>query len=244
VNERRKASAKPAGTGAPALGLRKIVKPTVVDEFVDHLRRMIIGGDLSPGERIVEDHLSEQFGISRPPLREAMRILEQEGLVVRVARRGVTVTTMTPRDVKEIYSLRQVLERFIVELAVPRAATSDWRAVRSALDRMRQAAEAGDQVAVLDANVDFHVEVCRVAGHSRLEAAYVSLMRQMRLCMAVNLRVRSAQTGDSRESVRRHEDLLAAIESGDLASALLAQASHDGQTTVDGMAGLTGERRE
>jgi DNA-binding GntR family transcriptional regulator len=77
-----------------------------------------------------------------------------------------------------------------------------------------------------------------------LEAAYVSLMRQMRLCMAVNLRVRSAQTGDSRESVRRHEDLLAAIESGDLASALLAQASHDGQTTVDGMAGLTGERRE
>ena len=80
--------------------------PSLVQLAADELRRMILSAELQPGERLIEERLTEHLGISRPPLREAMRILQQEGLIVVQPRRGATVTSLSDQDVFEILTLR------------------------------------------------------------------------------------------------------------------------------------------
>lgn len=213
-------------------GLRRISQPTIVDEMVRELRELIIAGEVQPGERIVEDHLSERFGISRPPIREAMRLLEQEGLVQRLPRRGVIVTPLTQDDIQEIYSLRWALERLALELAMP---VEDGRLLdplRTAIDGMRAAAAADDASALLDANVAFHIALCSLSGHKRLQSIYASLMQQLRLCMAINLRIRRQESGDSRDAAERHQELLDLIEAGDVEAALAGLAAHGDRTIL------------
>ena len=96
-----------------------IVAPSVVDIVAEELHALIFSGSLKPGERLVEERLTERFGVSWPPLREALRLLEQEGLVERRPRRGTIVTPLDANDVREIYSLRWALERLAIELALP-----------------------------------------------------------------------------------------------------------------------------
>ena len=86
-----------------------ICVPSLVDVVTAELRRLVLSGALRPGERLVEERLTEQFGVSRPPVREAMRLLEQEGLITRHRRRGAYITALTAEDVREIYVLRAAL---------------------------------------------------------------------------------------------------------------------------------------
>ena len=196
----------------------RISAPSVVDLVAGELRALILRGELRPGERLIEERLTERFGISRPPLREALRLLEHEGLVQRQPRRGAIVTPLSAGDVREIYSLRWALERLALELAVPIDDPRRLAPLREALAAMRVAATAADPEALLDANWRFHLELCSLPGHRRLLTAYASLMQQLRVCMAINLRFREALTGDPVDSVRRHERLLALIEAGDRAA--------------------------
>src|SRR3981081_4790077 len=83
------------------------------------IREMVLSGELRPGERLVEELLAEELGIARPPLREALRVLEQEGLVLSLPRRGVIVTPLSAQDVYEIFTLRTTYERMAIELGVP-----------------------------------------------------------------------------------------------------------------------------
>ena len=198
-----------------AAGTTRISQPSVVDLVARELRALILGGELRPGERLIEERLTERFGVSRPPLREALRLLEQEGIVQRQPRRGSIVTPLDADDVREIYSLRWALERLALDLVVPIADPGRLDGLRDALDAMREAAAAGEREALLDANWRFHLELCSLPGHRRLLVAYASLMQQLRVCMAINLRFREALTGDPADSVRRHERLLALIEAGD-----------------------------
>lgn len=198
-----------------AAGKTQISAPSVVDLVARELRALILRGELRPGERLIEERLTERFGISRPPLREALRLLEHEGLVQRQPRRGAIVTPLSADDVREIYSLRWALERLALGLAVPVDDPRRLDGLRDALTAMRAAAATGDREALLDANWRFHLELCSLPGHRRLLAAYASLMQQLRVCMAINLGFREALSGDPADSVRRHERLLALIEAGD-----------------------------
>ncbi|MEU1245215.1 GntR family transcriptional regulator [Micromonospora arida] len=92
---------------------------SLVDLAVSRLTREILSGKSDPGERLVEEQLTRRLGISRAPLREALRLLAQQGLVEHVPRRGVRVATLSDRDVRELYELRDVLERFSVRAGIP-----------------------------------------------------------------------------------------------------------------------------
>ena len=87
---------------------------SLVELAVRRLRREILSGRTDPGERLVEEQLTRRLGISRAPLREALRLLAEQGLVEHVPRRGVRVATLSDRDVQELYALRDVLERHAV----------------------------------------------------------------------------------------------------------------------------------
>jgi len=217
---------------------------SVVDVVVEELHALILSGSLKPGERLVEERLTERFGISRPPLREALRLLEQEGLVERRPRRGTIVTPLDADDVREIYSLRWALERLAIELVLPLEDPAVLDPLRVAITEMRGAAAAGDREALLEANIGFHLALCALPRHQRLLRAYESLIQQLRLCMAMNLRFREQLYGDPEDSVRRHERLLGLIEAGDLAAVHREIEAHGDRAFMAGLDDFVGRSRD
>lgn len=192
-----------------------MVQESLVAMATADIRRMIVTGQLTPGARVHEPPLAEQLEISRPPLREALRILEGEGLLKQTPRRGYRVVEMTERDIEEIYTLRRALELFALDLII-----ADYdRAVFAPLDevmaRMRAAAADNDHHAVVQCNIDFHLGVVAATGHSRLLDAYRALMGQMQLSMAANLATEAKSAGDLAHGCERHERLLESLRSGD-----------------------------
>lgn len=214
-------AARPASTARVPLHA-----PSLVQLAADAIRRQILSGELGPGERLLEERLTAELGISRPPLREALRMLEQEGLIVSVPRRGSTVATLTDQDVFEILTLRSALERLAVELGVPVKDPGRLEACHGALELMRAAARAEDRAALVEAGYAFHFSIVDLAGHGRVSASYSSVHQQLLLCMARNLYVREHFHEDLTEHVDRHRELLELIEAGDPQAVLDALAVH------------------
>jgi len=205
--------------------------PSLVDVAAEALRRMIVGGALLPGDRIVENQLTHELGISRPPLREALRLLEREGLVRQLPRRGAIVTPLTLHDVYEIFTLRREYERLAVKLGVPVRDPARLVRCRTALEGMEKAAAAGDEAGLSEYAFEFHLSVIGLSGHQRLEDSYRSLQLQMLLCMAMNRRARADE--GLVEDAARHRQLLDRIEAGDPATVMDALAHHGDRTLLD-----------
>jgi DNA-binding GntR family transcriptional regulator len=195
---------------------------SLVELAVDRLRRDILSGRTDPGERLVEEQLTRRLGISRAPLREAMRLLAQQGLVEHIPRRGARVATLSDDDVRELYEVRDVLERHAV---VTTPAAPDLAGLRAALEVMRKATEAGDRLELANAHRRFHTEVVRLSGNRQLAALYESVLVRIQLYMAVNMR-REAETAHAEDGVHRHERLFAAVEGGDVEAILTALTEH------------------
>lgn len=220
----------------PPLGdSHKVVVPTVVEAVVQSLSQLIMSGELKPGDRLIEERLTERFGVSRPPLREALRILQRDGVVASQPRRGFIVMPITADDVREIYSLRFALERLAVELAVPVTDPTRLQPMRDALEQMRVAAEQGDQDAILEANERFHQALVSLPAHSRLTRAYESMRMQLQFCMAYNLRFRRRLYDEPDDVVRRHRSLLARIEEGDVDAVLHEITNHGDRSFLDNL---------
>ena len=199
---------------------------SLVDLAVSRLRREILSGRTDPGERLIEEQLTRRLGISRAPLREALRLLAQQGLVEHIPRRGVRVATLSDDDVRELYEVRDVLERHAVASIRPGA---DLSGLETALELMRKATEAGDRLAVADAHRRFHVEVVTLGGNRQLCALYESVLVRLQLYMAVNLR-REAEVAEPSDGVHRHERLLAAVSRGDATAIMAALNAHGART--------------
>jgi DNA-binding GntR family transcriptional regulator len=205
-------------------GSTRIEQLSLVDLAIAKIRDLILTGTIAPGERVREEWLTERLGISRPPLREAMQVLVQQGLLERLPRRGVRAVNLTDADIWEIYSLRAVLDRFALELGVPVKDPVLLAPMRAAVAAMSASAKSEDRARYVEANRAFHLAMIALGGNSRLTSSYENLMNQMQLVMSVNL-ARESVT-NRLAGVRRHEELLAAIESGDLSKALVALDAH------------------
>jgi DNA-binding GntR family transcriptional regulator len=114
---------------------------SLVELAVLRLSRDILSGRIEPGARLVEEQLTRRLGISRAPVREALRLLAQQGLVEHVPRRGVRVATLSERDVQELYEVRDLLEREAVRKAFAVGRTVDLTDLRAALQVMRVATD-------------------------------------------------------------------------------------------------------
>jgi DNA-binding GntR family transcriptional regulator len=192
-----------------------IVQESLVSLAASAIRKLIVSGELAPGDKLNEPPLAERLGISRPPLREALRTLESEGLLEQSPRRGYRVVSMTDSDIDEIYSLRRALELFALDLLLAKKDPSAYAALDPIMKDMRSAAKRSDRAAVVQANVDFHTALVEAAGHGRLTDAYRSLMLQMQLCMAANVLSEARTKGDLSKGCDRHAELLESLRSGD-----------------------------
>lgn len=211
--------------------MKALSAPSLVQLAADALRTMILGGDVSPGDRLVEARLTARLGISRPPLREALRLLQREGLVTALPRRGIIVTPITAHDAWEISTLRSALERAAIELTVPLRDPRGLEQCRESLSNMADAATKGDHALLITRSFEFHLSIVSLAGHSRLTEMYRSLSNQMRLCMSLNVSARARRFAESlEENVERHRKLLALIEQGDVETVVAGLSEH-GQLT-------------
>jgi DNA-binding GntR family transcriptional regulator len=189
--------------------------PSLVELVTDHLRGEILSGALEPGQRLVEGQLTQQFKISRAPLREALRLLVEQGLVEHLPRRGARVTTYSAQDFDELFAVRDALERFALSLVQEKeTAELDTRGVEAALSALADAADRSDRLAASNAHRAFHLALVALAGSRQLLIAYEPLIVKLQLYMAANLR-REAESSSAAEGVRRHQRLLDAVLDAD-----------------------------
>ncbi|WP_422740731.1 GntR family transcriptional regulator [Micromonospora sp. WMMD729] len=205
---------------------------SLVDLAVSRLTREILSGKSDPGERLVEEQLTRRLGISRAPLREALRLLAQQGLVEHVPRRGVRVATLSDRDVRELYELRDVLERFAVRAGIPVARESELAGLRATLEAMREATRVGDRMRVAESHRAFHVALVALAGNRQLSAVYGSILVKLQLYMAINLR-REAEVAQPLDGIHRHERLFEAVAGGDPEEVLAVLSGHGARSYLD-----------
>ena len=207
-------------------GARRISAPPSLSVLAaEALREMVLSGDLRPGDRVIENRLTEELGISRPPLREAMRVLEQEGLIVQVPRKGAVVAPVTPHDIYEIVSLREEIEQIAVRLGVPVRSPERLDRLRRAFRDLEEAAEEPGGSRVVESSFAFHLAIVGLAGHRRLEDTYRSLSLQMRMCMAMNRRARRTHETLAGDALR-HRRILELVEAGDPAAVHHELAHH------------------
>lgn len=192
-----------------------ILQESLVSLAANEIRKLIVSGELGPGDKLNEPPLAERLGISRPPLREALRVLESERLLEQTPRRGYRVVAMTDADVEEIYSLRRALEMFALDLLLAQHDAASFDALDPIMATMRAAATRGDSAGVVQANVQFHTGIVEAAGHGRLTDAYRTLMLQMQLSMAANVRSEARTKGDLTKGCDRHAALLECLRTGD-----------------------------
>jgi DNA-binding GntR family transcriptional regulator len=212
------------------------------EDAYDALRRAILGGQLAPGERIVEADIARQMVISRSPVREAVRKLEREGLVEYVPRRGTVVLGLSAEDVADAYQLRAHLEAFGARLAATRAGEEQLAQLAEMIERMHACAIAGDLPGLVAADVEFHRRLCQASGSRRLVQAWDSLNPE-RWTLLSGLKATEfslVQIAD------RHWPMLAALKSRnpetaesvirrhilDLADSVLSRLGSDGRLTL------------
>jgi DNA-binding GntR family transcriptional regulator len=203
--------------------LRHALPATLVEVAGHRLRDAILSGQLQPGDKIVEEQLCADFGISRAPLREALRLLTQQGLVEHRPRRGSRVADWSPSDILQLFALRHVLERHAIETALPLAdPEASLQSVRAALDQMRTATDDLDRD---DAHRVFHAAIVGLAGNRQLDIALEPILLKLQLPMAMNLR-EEARHHRARDGVERHRAILSALATNDPAVVLDALQDH------------------
>lgn len=207
-----------------AAGARRPL-PALVREAIE---AQILSGALREGDQIVEYHVARQMGISQTPVREALRALEHDGLVVTQPNRGTFVRRVTRREAAERYSLGMELEAFAARLALPRLTEADFRIMAGIIDEM--AAAAGQQAGrtreglsrSVELNVAFHRYLVERAGHELLLKAWLSVTPlNWRFVTYIHL-----LNPDPVELAERHRSLLTAYRSGDQVLAAAAIRQH------------------
>ena len=195
--------------------LEPIENPDLVDRVYVSLRRAIHEGTLPPGARLVERQLGDQLDVSRAPVRDALRMLERDGLVVSAGRRGKIVATLSAQDAWEVYTLRATLEAMAFRLAAQRATSDTIAELETTVGEMRRKVEEGDVATLAALDLRFHEAVCRASGHARLLAMWTAMSRQIQVLLHVDTRVGEVKYQDIPEQPLRHQRLVDAIRSGD-----------------------------
>lgn len=197
------------------------------DVVFNTLRKAILNGQLKPGERLMEVHLANKLGVSRTPIREAMRKLELEGLVVMIPRRGAEVAKISEKSLKDVLEVRRSLDEFIAELACRRITQEQLQRLKKAAKVFEEATENvsgtdSDTAELATADVEFHNIIMEATENQRLQAVVNNLAEQMYRYRFVYLK----DTGTHKNLVKEHLAIYEAISRHDIEDAKKAARIH------------------
>lgn len=193
------------------------------------LRQMILSGELPPQTRLVELHFADQFGVSRTPVREALKRLTAEKLVLNDPVRGLVVHDPEPYEVSDMYLVRDVLESLAARLAAQRITPDEIRQLQMAHDSMREGVDADRADLIIGANFTFHDVIYRSARNEtlfRLAKDLSDLVRRFSAEAFAN-RERAASV------LKEHEEILTALEQHDADAAAAAASRHMQSTSTN-----------
>jgi DNA-binding GntR family transcriptional regulator len=186
------------------------------------IERMIVAGELEAGQRLNEQHLATQLGVSRGPVREALRSLERAGLVNGIANLGMFVRQVGIEEAIEMYEMRALVFGFACARVADRATDEQKESLRALVTRMQEAIDGKDGGEYYRLNLAFHDLIMEYAGHDRANQIYQSLVKEGHLLRQRSLRPDSSM----RESNAEHAGIVDAIAAGDTAAARKAAEEH------------------
>ena len=198
---------------------------TLSDQVASQLRAAIVRGRLTPGQHIVEKDIAEAMGLSRGPVRDAFKILENQGLVAHYPHRGTFVTGMMMQDAEEIYSLRGALEILAVEYAIKKATDAQLDELDRIVDRMAERTETNyTQGEATDLDMQFHDALYQISGHAHLQAAWAALRGQVSLLILSHRRLDPADF--RKKGVEYHREIVVCLRRRDIEAANAAVRRH------------------
>ncbi|MDX6541574.1 MAG: hypothetical protein QOI71_3184 [Gaiellales bacterium] len=197
-----------------------ISRPVLRDQVKDVLLERIARGAYRPGQRLVETAIARELGVSQAPVREALRDLDQLGLVVHEPNRGCSVRRVSNSELREAFPVRAALEALASRLAAPRITDADLGRLEALLEEMVAAARSSDALAQAHANARFHATIVAAAGNATLERQWTLLEPFARTYLtSVQL------NADLEVLAERHRPIVAALRAGD--GEVAARVMHD-----------------
>ena len=188
-----------------------IARRSLHDEVVTRIRDMIIEGELAPGARVHEGQLGLALGVSRTPLREALKFLASEGLIELVATRGAVVKKFSAKDVRDMLDLLAVLEGFAGRLACREASDADIAEVRRLHDRMADRYAVRDRLEYFKLNQQIHSSILRLSGNTALEASHASIQSRLKRIRYIG----NQEPHKWRDAMDEHEAMIRYLEARD-----------------------------
>ncbi len=149
------------------------------DVVFNTLREAILRGDLVPGERLMELQLAAKLGVSRTPIREAIRMLEQEGLAITIPRKGAIVAGMTEKDMQDVLEIREALEELSVQVACDKITDEEVAKLRENMENFETSLKSGDLKRMAEADVEFHDVIYQATDNPKLINMLNNLREQM-----------------------------------------------------------------
>ncbi|MEW6332948.1 MAG: GntR family transcriptional regulator [Thermodesulfobacteriota bacterium] len=195
---------------------------SLVEIIFRQLEGMILAGKIQPGERINESRLSQLLGVSRAPIREALRLLASSGILEIRANRGMFVRELQIRDVEDLYDIRAALDVLAGERAAERIGEAHLLILDGWIREMAACVETEDTDAYYRANIAFHAAIVEVSGNTHLLSIYEGVCKQMSLFRRISLSL----PGQLRLSLQRHRKILEAVKSRDCRRAATVMRNH------------------
>lgn len=149
------------------------------DVVFNTLREAILRGELVPGERLMELQLAAKLGVSRTPIREAIRMLEQEGLAITIPRKGAIVAGMTEKDMQDVLEIREALEELSVQVACDKITAEEIEKLQINMKNFENSLGSGDLKKMAQADVEFHDVICQATHNPKLVSMLNNLREQM-----------------------------------------------------------------
>src|SRR5438309_206338 len=217
-----KSFVKPSSAVKPPTATIALVQSSSLPMLVQkELERMILAGELGVGAKLNEAAMAELLGVSRGPVREAFRALEESGLVRLEKNRGVFVRQISVEEADEIYEVRAALDEWVGRRLAQTASADQLKELKAIVERMDRAAAKNDLDAYYALNLEFHDHLVTFAGNDKLLATYRRLVKELNLFRRQTL----AQRGALPVSTREHRDIVIKIASRNAAAA--GKALHD-----------------
>lgn len=206
-------SKRPLTSETPRAATPVVAPPGTYAEVVyQRLRDEMFSGGLRPGDRLAEVELARRMGVSQGPVREALARLRAEGLVVGRAHRGTFVSEVSVEDVKDVYAIREVLDRHALRLALPKMGSDEYALLEQDVDQMRLAVKAGDTAAQYAHDMRFHRRIYEWSGSPTLVQFWETIEAKIRQFALYWTPV--AFRRDPTWPVQHHDDLIAAMKKG------------------------------
>ena len=209
--------------GHRAIRVGRVEKtPSLKQQAYESIKRLVLH-ELSDGQSLLVDELATQLGTSRTPVREALLLLEQEGLVNCVPYKGTFVAEPSADEVKQIYQVREIIETFGVRLATPRISDPELKQLRARFDAVQEAMEDGDFEPYFHSDTEFHDLIIRNAGNDILKEIIENLSHRV---FHIRARARRRSSVHLRQSFQEHCLILEALIERDVSRAERLMREH------------------